>query len=194
VRDIELRPFWPDSNFEWLTDPEESGRDPFSYHFPGKDAWELLRERVINHVLLDRGILKPGCPVEGWLLGVGSPKPDLLMGATIDVTLAIIGYYQNECTTTIKLSLDRIRKHVRKSARGYREGLFAIERTPNLESPNFGDIGQTPAPGLPVRHEVTEPQSRSSHSSTDEFSGVVKKVDEVPQATRNRPTKNDRRC
>jgi len=67
-RDVELRPPWSNSEFEWLPDPRDVGRDPFNYNFPGKGAPKLPREKVMNHVLLDRRILKPGSQVEGWLL------------------------------------------------------------------------------------------------------------------------------
>jgi hypothetical protein len=58
---IEPRPPWLNSEFELLPDPREVGNDPFNYHFPG-GVWALPREQVINHLLLDRGILQPGCP------------------------------------------------------------------------------------------------------------------------------------
>jgi hypothetical protein len=149
-RDVELRPPWPNSEFEWLPDPKEVGRDPFNYNFPGKGAPELPREQVINHVLLDCGILKPGCPVEGWLLGIANPKPEkLLLGGSVEVTLAIIGYDHSEYEERISLRVDPVWKCQKQLSRKIpTEGLFDRERVQNLGSANHGSIGKAAATSL----------------------------------------------
>jgi hypothetical protein len=146
-RNVELRPPWTSSEFEWLPDPKDGGRDPFNYNFPGKGAPELPREQVINHVLFDRGILKPRCPVEGWLLGVGNPKPEkLLLGGPVEVTLAIIGHDHSEYEERIILWVDTLWKRQQISSRKFsREGLYASDPSQNRGSPNFGNITQRPS-------------------------------------------------
>ena len=145
-RDVALRPPWPNSEFEWLPDPKEVGLDPFNYHFPGKGAPVLPRAQVMNHVLLDRRILKPGCPVEGWLLGIGNPKPEtLLLGGAVEVTLAIIGHDHCEYEERITLWVDPDMKRQQVSSRRIStEGLYASERSQDFGSPNLGNIGQSP--------------------------------------------------
>jgi hypothetical protein len=137
IRDVELRPPWPNSEFDWLSDPKEAGRDPFIYRFPGRGAPELPRYGVINHVLLDRGILRPGHPVEGWLLGIGNPKPEkLFLGGPLDVTLSLIGHdceYETRITLRVDPVWKRQQESRRKIARG--GGLFTREHAENLGSP-----------------------------------------------------------
>ena len=144
VRYVELRPPWPNSEFEWLPDPKEMGGDPFNYRFPGKGAPEFPREQVLNHVLSDRGILTPGRPVEGWLLGIGNPKPEnLLLGVPVEVTLAIMGYDNCEYAEKIALSVDPLWKWQQEPSRKIStEDLFGRKRPQNLESPNVGNIGK----------------------------------------------------
>jgi hypothetical protein len=159
--DIELRPPWADSKFEWLPDPREIGGDPYDYRFPGKAALELPRDQVLNHVL-PGGILKPGgCP-RGYLLGIGSPMPENLRhGAWVEITLTIIAYDHNEYPETITLWVDRLAKLERKSSRKVpRESLFANESAQGLGSLNPGDIGQTPARDSPVPRQAAERLSR----------------------------------
>ena len=146
-RGVELRTPWPNSELEWLSDPKEVGRDPFNYRFPGKGAPELPREQVINHVLLDRGILKPEYPVEGWLLGIGNPKPEkLLLGGFVEVALAIIGHDHREYAETITLWVDTLwKRHPKSSRKISREDLYASERAQNLGSPNLAYTGQSPS-------------------------------------------------
>jgi hypothetical protein len=150
IRDVALRPRWPNPDFECLPDPKEVGGDPWNYRFPGKGAFELPREQVINHVLLHRGILKPGRPVEGWLLGIGNPKPaTLLLGAPIEVELAIIAYDHSEYKERIKLWVDAIMKNQQGSTgRISGEGLYGSERARNPESLNFGNTRQSPGARL----------------------------------------------
>ncbi len=166
-RVVELRPPWPNSDFEWLSDPKGVGRDPFNYHFPGKGAPELPRDQVINHVLLGRRILKPGCPVEGRLLGIGNPKPEkLLLGGFLEVTLVIIGHDHDEYAETITLCVDPLWKHQQKASRKIsREGLCASERAQNLGLPNLGNIEQRQIPDVPVGRQTAEPRSRPRGSS-----------------------------
>ena len=150
IRDVELRTPWPNSEFEWLQDPKEDGRDPFNYNFPGKGAPALPREQVINHVLLDCGILKPRCPVEGWLLGIGNPKPKkLLLGGSVEVTLAMIGYDHSQYEERISLYIDPVWKYQNKSSRKIpTEGLFDRERVQNLGSASLGSVGKAAAASL----------------------------------------------
>jgi len=149
IRDVELRPPWPNSEFEWLPDPRELGRDPFIYRFPGKGAPELPRDLVMNHVLLHRRILKPGCPVQGFLLGIGNPKPEkLLLGGLLEVRLAIIGYDHCEYEETITLWVDPLWKCPRESRKISTDSLFARERARNLGSPKPGNIGKVAVASL----------------------------------------------
>jgi hypothetical protein len=150
VRDVAPRPSWPNPDFECLPDSKEVGGAPYYYRFPGKGAFELPREQVINHVLLHRGILKPGLPVEGWLLGIGNPKPaTLLLGAPIEVELAIIAYDHSEYKERITLWVDPVMTRQQKSSRRIStEDLYASERAQNLGSPNFGNTLQSPGAKL----------------------------------------------
>ena len=146
VRDVALRPRWPNPDFEYLPDPKEVGGKPYYYRFPGKGAFELPREQVINHVLLHRGILKPGRPVKGWLLGIGNPKPPtLLRGVHVEVEFAIIAYDHSEYEEKTALWVDPVMKHQQGSSRRIsKEGLYASEQAQNLGSPNFGKSGRVP--------------------------------------------------
>jgi hypothetical protein len=165
-RDVELRPSWVDSKFEWLPDPREIEGDPYNYHFPGK-ALELPRDQVLNHVLLDGGILKPGCPMRGWLLGIGSPMPkNLRHGAWVKITLAIIACDHNAYPETITLWVDRLAKREQKSSRKVPKGsLFANETAQGPGSLNPGDIGETPARDAPVPRQAAERLPRLGGSS-----------------------------
>jgi len=146
-RDIELRTPWVDSQVAWLSDPRETASDPHNYRFPGRAAPEFPRDLVLNHVLLDGGILKPGCPKRGWLLGIGRSMPDNLhQGEWIGVTLTIIAHDQAEYSTTITLGVDHATKLTQKSPRKVpRESLFAKESARGFGSLNSGDVGPTPA-------------------------------------------------
>jgi hypothetical protein len=143
-RDIEPRMSWPNSEFEWLQDPKETERDPHNYRFPGRAALELPRELALNHVLLGGGNLKPGCPKQGWFLGIGSPMPaNLRHGAWVEMTLAIIAYDHAEYQATITLWVDRTRKLTRKSATTVPRQSLRAERSvqglashPPLQRPN----------------------------------------------------------
>jgi hypothetical protein len=149
VRDVAPRPHWPNPDFEWLPDPKELRGGPYNYRFPGTGAWELPREQVINHVLLEGGILEPGRPVEGLLLGIGNPKPaNLLLGVPIEVELAIIAYDHSEYEGRIILWADAVMKNQQGSTgRNSREGLYgSVVR--NSGSPNFGNIRQSPGAKL----------------------------------------------
>jgi hypothetical protein len=162
VRDVALRPRWPNPDFERLPDPKEVGGEPYYYRFPGKGAFEMPRELVINHVLLHRGILKPGRPVEGWLLGIGNPKPATLpLGAHIEVELAIIAYDHSEYKEKIALWVEPVMTRQQKSSRRIStEGLYASERAQNLGSPNFGNIGQSPGrESAPLKKSTRAPKS-----------------------------------
>jgi hypothetical protein len=159
-RDIELRPPWMDSEFEWLPDPHEMGGDPYSnYRFPGEGALELPRDLVLNHVLLGGGILKPGgCPRQGCLLGIGSPMPENLRhGAWVQITLSIIAYNHNEYPKTINLWAERLGKLEPTSSRKVpRKSLFANQSAQGLGSLKPGDIGPAPARDSPVPRQPSD--------------------------------------
>jgi hypothetical protein len=119
-RDIEPRMSWPDSEFEWLQDPKETQRDPHNYRFPGRAALELPRDLVLNHILLGGGILKPGCPKQGWLLGIGSPMPaNLRHGAWVEMTLTIVAYDHAEYTSIVHLWTQRLEVKPKLAERKY---------------------------------------------------------------------------
>jgi hypothetical protein len=145
-RDIEPRMSWPDSEFEWLQDPKETERDPHNYRFPGRAALELPRDLVLNHILLGGGILKPGCPKQGCLLGIGSPMPaNLRHGAWVEMTLTIVAYDHAEYPATITLWVDRTTKLTQKSAtKVHRESLFAGGSGPGFGSLDPGVVNGTP--------------------------------------------------
>jgi hypothetical protein len=144
VCDVALRPCWPNPDFEYLPDPKEVGGKPYYYRFPG-NVFEMPREQVINHVLLHRGILKPGCPVEGWLLGIGNPKPATLLLGHVEVELAIIAYDHSEYKQKIPLWVDPVIKRQQGSSRRIsREGLYARERSQSPVSPTFDKSGKVP--------------------------------------------------
>ena len=140
-RDVELRPPWPNSEIQWLPDPKDMGRSPSIYRFPGKGALELPRDVVMNHILFRRQILRPGYPVQGFLVGIGNPKPEkLLLGGLLECRLAIVGYDHPEYVQTISLTVDPVWKCEREPSRERStESLFARERPQNLGSPKPGD-------------------------------------------------------
>jgi hypothetical protein len=138
VRDIEPRPFWDNSEFEWLPDPMGEGTGVFNEQFAGKGAQEVPRGQVVNHIPLDHEILKPRCPVRGLLLGIGNPKPELLSGAFFDVKLAIIGEDHTEYEEKISLWVDPVMKRQQNSSRRRSFGsLYADEQPQNPRSPGL---------------------------------------------------------
>jgi hypothetical protein len=145
-RDVELQSAWTAWGFEWLSDPLESGGDPFNYRFPGKGAPEMPRDQVLNHVLLCHGILTPGCPMEGCLLGIGDPKPKaLIAGAYVDFTLTITGHDHNRYAETISLWVDPLfGNQQRTTEKIYKSALGKNGRSKSTESPNLGCLGQAP--------------------------------------------------
>jgi hypothetical protein len=84
--------------------------------------------------------------VEGWLLGIGNPKPEtMLLGGAVEVTLAIIGHDHCEYAERITLWVNPVMKRQQNSSRRVStEDLCASERAQNFGSPNLGTIGQSP--------------------------------------------------
>jgi hypothetical protein len=100
--------------------------------------------------------------VEGWLLGIGNPKPEkLLLGGSVEVTLAIIGHDHNEYGETITLWVDPLWKRQQESSRKIaRESLCASERAQNLGSPNIGNIGEVQVASLRRQRRSTRVPKR----------------------------------
>jgi len=114
--DVELRASWCDSRWDWLQPQrihsQGRGKNDYSYllyRFPGKCAWELEYDLVINHYLLERRRLPSKRPLEGFLLGIGGLMPaELRHGRWLKLSLAIIGADHQEYVTTIDLRTDRL--------------------------------------------------------------------------------------
>ena len=65
--------------------------------------------------------------MEGWLLGIGNPKPEkLLLDGPVEVTLAIIGHDHCEYEERITLCVDPLMKRQQTASRRVStEGLYA---------------------------------------------------------------------
>lgn len=133
--DTELRTQWEDASFDWLPDPEDTGRtvsyfvkkngrrervDIVSecYCFSGSEQLEYPRELVLNHVLLKGCALQPGYPLKGLLLAIGGPMPrGLRHGQWLEPTLALIASDHREYTAEIQLWTQRLELDKRKATR-----------------------------------------------------------------------------
>lgn len=115
VVNVELRSTAIDDWFEWLIPREfpfitkaEEKTSNQAYAFPGRLGLQLPFDDVLNHILLEEGVLSPKRPVEGWLLGVGGLIPSgLLNGRQIDVLITVIASDHSEYTSPLHLFVER---------------------------------------------------------------------------------------
>jgi hypothetical protein len=118
---------WEDALFDWLPDPNETGRT-FSYTrrkrdgsrervvaayesycFPGGAQLEYQRDLVLNHILVKGCALRPRCPLKGLLLATGGPLPDdLRHGQWFNPRLALIASDHREYTAQLQLWTERL--------------------------------------------------------------------------------------
>jgi hypothetical protein len=109
--DLELRIGWPSFAFHWLPDPRERQYSAHYYALPSTGAPEFPHGEVLNHVFLsevERCVLTPRVPYEGWLLGVGGSLPcDLRHRECVEATLAIIASDDTEYTGKISFVAER---------------------------------------------------------------------------------------
>lgn len=114
IADVELRSALIDDYFQWLEPQElrfERKRSKSHYRFykfPGRYGLDLPFDDVLNHVLLDKGILHAKRPVEGWLLGTGGLMPsELIHGAEIHLPIVITGSDHCEYREDLHLWVER---------------------------------------------------------------------------------------
>jgi hypothetical protein len=121
IIDVELRPSWDGSNFQWLTPVKVTFQTRTKrrrwrshshicdlYQFPGTKL-EFGYEQVLNHRLLERRKLVSQHPLEGWLLAIGGRIPaELRHGQGQDMTLTLIGADHAEYSATIQLCTERL--------------------------------------------------------------------------------------
>lgn len=108
ITDVELNMGWEDRYLHWLEDPDDS-----NYRFPGK-LGVYAREEVLNHFILDDGILEPGEQRSGLLLAIGYPIPPLYrQNEFIEATLAI--HHQFGDADPIRLRFKLIRSLASKA-------------------------------------------------------------------------------
>jgi len=158
VVDLQLRSTHIDDWFDWLQ-PRELRSSRYSkkcypaYLFPGRHELPLPFAEVLNHILLDGGLLRAKRRHDGWLLGVGGLMPaGLAHGQCLGLTIAIIGSDHSEYTQTLHLFVERNRKPRKLQKR--RSDLFERAPVPGNELPN----------GRPEEDRLTD-KNRDSHVS-----------------------------
>jgi hypothetical protein len=124
--DIELSLPWQDDFFHWLQDPREEDGSSV-YRFPRRNALEFPRHKVLNHLLLENGVLMPRRPVRGRLLGIGRPLPGTQRhGQRVEVRLRIFASDHTEHTANLRLWTER--PEIKRNARVGKGNLFEPER------------------------------------------------------------------
>jgi hypothetical protein len=116
VREVELRTSWGEDQWDWLKPEPISFQGCkkrqsvyWAYRFPGTRGLELEPDVVINHLLLPDKKLPSGCPLRGFLLGIGGLMPDELShGQWLKPTLVIVGSDHTEYASTIELRTERL--------------------------------------------------------------------------------------
>ncbi len=113
---IELRSTLIDASFQWLTPltfrlRKRNGSDAEyrAYQFPGRCGLQLPYDEVLNHKLVEHGLLRSRRRLEGWLLGIGGLMPaELMHGQSQDLTLVIVGSDHSEHTEKIHVWTERL--------------------------------------------------------------------------------------
>jgi hypothetical protein len=124
--------------------PREEGASDF-YCFSRRHGLEFPRDRVLNHVLLEDGVLSSGRPVRGWLLARGGPMPKSVKhGQWVEATLRIFASDHTEHTGELRLWTDRsemkqnadLFKHQRRGAGLYGSTKSSLRGTAAFLSQN----------------------------------------------------------
>ena len=128
--EIELRSALIDGSFQWLTPltfrPRTRTRidaEYSAYQFPGRCELEFEYDEVINHKVVERGLLRSRRRLEGWLLGIGGlMPPELMHGQPINLTLAIVASDHSEYLEQIHVWTERLEQRPQRANR--RSDLF----------------------------------------------------------------------
>jgi hypothetical protein len=116
VANVELRTYWGESHWDWLTPrrvkpprPTKRSKGLLQYTFPGRGGWQFTPDRVINDHLFEHRKLPGRRRLEGLLLGIGDRMPaDLCAGQWLDLSLVIVGSDGVEYEQTIRAQVERL--------------------------------------------------------------------------------------
>jgi hypothetical protein len=97
---------WPDTQIEWLDDPEQEEKHPGYFNLPG-DAERFLRQEVLNHRFINC-VLSRGDIRSGLLLAVGSRPPDIYKdNDLVSITLTVVDQWDCEQMVTLQMKMNR---------------------------------------------------------------------------------------
>lgn len=151
------RPIWIMEFGEFVLDGRELDVDwwvneeSYVYQFYGKRGPEFQRDVVLNHRVGDQGLVRPGIPSEGFLVGrsLGFLPMSLRQGFNLPATLSIIDGDGNRHLATLSVPFDNSLNI--KFARG-RSSLYvpsgdALDRSHSENNVSNGNRPALDAPG-----------------------------------------------
>src|SRR5215469_6852241 len=123
IIDVELRPPWHDSIFQWLLPVQvnpptkvKSLGELWVYRFPNQGQLEFEFDQVLNHRLIENGRLPGHRRFEGWLLATGGMMPEELRhGQPVNVPLVLTTADHREHSDTLRLYADRLNHGTKKA-------------------------------------------------------------------------------
>lgn len=140
--DLELP--WAGGLF-WLQDPRELGlwRD---YHFGFEGIPDFERDQVLNHFADERRMISRGHTLQGSLLGIYDPVPDVFQhGAEIPAFIIISDQFSRKYRRPVSLWADRMRAPILKSL-GPRRNLWDCKEAVPVKMNRDWWIRPRPAP------------------------------------------------
>jgi len=106
IMDAWIGTSWPDTQIEWLDDPEQEEKHPGYFNLPG-DTERFLRGEVLNHRFINC-VLSRGDIRAGLLLAIGSRPPDIYKDHDeIPITLTIVDQWDCEQKVTLQMKMNR---------------------------------------------------------------------------------------
>ncbi len=123
IMDAWIGTSWPDTQIEWLDDPEQEEKHPGYFNLPG-DTERFLRQEVLNHRFITR-TLSRGDIRSGLLLAVGSRPPDIYKNNDlVSITLTVVDQWDCEQKVTLQMKMNRRPTRV--------QGIHTSTRSPPL--------------------------------------------------------------
>jgi len=146
---VELRAPWIDRPVHWLTaipirNRASAHRSSTSlvYRFPENDM-TFDYDEVLNHRLLEEGILPGKCSFQGLLLAAGGPLPaELRHGEWRDLCLTVVAADHTEYSTTLQLWTTRLPEELQKPPSYSPERIFKpgeLQRNDSTIAPQSAD-------------------------------------------------------
>jgi hypothetical protein len=106
IMDAWIGTSWPDTQIEWLDDPEQEDKHPGYFNLPG-DTERFLRREVLNHRFIDC-TLSRGDIRSGLLLAIGYRPPDIYKDRdVVAITLTVVDQWDDEHSGTLHARMSR---------------------------------------------------------------------------------------